>query len=311
MDSCITVWHWPDHPRWYDEGLRQTLTWVREAGFTHINWNPDAGSSYLLAQAEIDFTAGLVRDSGLKVKSLHASNGRNRVSEVRTVRNPTPAFESRKDIGSPHDWQRQGGIELIQNRIDLAAALGSPDAILHIDITDEVFRTPQSEAAFFDPFWCSLDSLQPYCIERGIKIAVETLMGASAENWIRLYDRLFDRYPAEFLGLCLDIGHWFIVAGDDLSILDRHGERLIATHIHDNFGTTDDHLLPFAGTINWPAVTAAIAATPCEMPLDFETPQDRHNLPEPAFYKRAHTIAIKLEKMIATARATQHNANQN
>jgi len=124
MDTCITVWHWPKHPRWYDEGMRETLGWVREAGFTHINWNPDAGSSYMLAQAEIAFTAQMVRDAGLKVKSLHASNGRNPVSEVRTHQNATPAFEDRKDIGSVHEWQRQSGVELLRNRIDLAAALG-------------------------------------------------------------------------------------------------------------------------------------------------------------------------------------------
>lgn len=303
MDTCITVWHWPKHPRWYDQGMRETLDWVRQAGFTHINWNPDAGSSYMMAQAEIAFTAELVRDAGLKVKSLHASNGRNPVSEVRTRQNSIPAFEDRKNIGSPHDWQRQSGVELLQNRIDLAAALGSPDAILHIDITDDVFRSDKTESAFFDPFWQSLDDLQPYCVESGVKIAVETLQGASADSWLRFYDLLFDRYPPEFIGLCLDIGHWHIVAGDDLSILNRHGNRLIATHIHDNFGATDDHLLPFLGTIDWEAVTSAIAATPCEMPLDFETPQDRNNLPELPFYKRAHAIALRLERMIMEKRA--------
>ena len=162
---------------------------------------------------------------------------------------------------------------------------------LHIDITDEVFRSAASEAAFFNPFWRSLDALQPYCLERGVKIAVETLPGANAASWLKLYDLLFARYPAEFIGLCLDIGHWHIVAGDDLSILERHGDRLIATHIHDNFGVTDDHLLPFNGRIDWNAVTAAIAATPCDMPLDFETPPDRHNMPELPFYKRAHAVA--------------------
>lgn len=304
MDTCITVWHWPKHPRWYDQGMRETLCWVKEAGFTHINWNPDAGSSYMLAEAEIAFTAKMVRDSGLKVKSLHASNGRNPISEVRSRQEPVPAFENRKDIGSPHEWQRLSGVELLQNRIDLAAALGSPDAILHIDITDDVFRSPENEAAFFAPFWASLDALLPYCLERKVKIAVETLLGASAKSWLRLYDLLFERYPPEFMGLCLDIGHWHIVAGDDLSILDRHGHRLVATHIHDNFGATDDHLLPFMGTIDWDAFTQAIAKTPCEMPLDFETPQDRNNLPELPFYKRAHDVACQLERMVAEARTT-------
>lgn len=302
MDTCITVWHWPKHPRWYDEGMRETLSWVREAGFTHINWNPDAGSSYMLAHAEIDFAAQMVRDAGLKVKSLHASNGRNPVSEVCTRKNATPAPETRKDIGSSYEWQRQSGVELLQNRIDLAAAMGSPDVVLHIDIADEVFRSQESETNFFTSLWRSLDELQPFCRARGVKIAVETLMMASATSWLRLYELLFSRYPMDFIGLCLDIGHWHIVAGKNLSILEHYGERLIATHIHDNLGATDDHLLPFLGVIDWDMVTTAIAATPCKMPLNFETPHDRSNLPELPFYKRAHAVALRLERIIAQKR---------
>lgn len=192
MDTCITVWPWPKHPRWYDEGMRESLAWVREAGFTHINWTTDGGSSYMFSQAEIEFTASMVRDAGLKVKSLHASNGRNAVLEVASLQDKTPVIENRRDIGSCHEWQRKSGVELLENRIALASALGSPDAILHIDITDDVFRSPASEAAFFDPFWRSLDTLEPFCRSRGVKIAVENLMGASASSWLALYDQLFE-----------------------------------------------------------------------------------------------------------------------
>jgi sugar phosphate isomerase/epimerase len=33
--------------------------------------------------------------------------------------------------------------------------------------------------------------------------------------------------------------------------------HLITTHLHDNNGKTDDHLLPFDGAIDWPAVLMA------------------------------------------------------
>ena len=85
-----------------------------------------------------------------------------------------------------------------------------------------------------------------------------------------------------------------------LSVLERFGDRLITTHIHDNFG--DDHLLPFDGRIDWQAVTDAIAATPYEAPLNFETPKDRYGLSDGAYYARAHQIACRLEIMIAEAR---------
>jgi sugar phosphate isomerase/epimerase len=289
----------PKHPRWYDEGMRESLVWVREAGFTHINFTTDGGSSYIFSAAEIDFTAKMVHGAGLKVKSLHASNGRNRILEVSSLKDATPVMESRRDIGSPHEWQRQSGIELVQNRIDLAAALGSPDIVLHIDITDETFRSAESEAAFFDPFWTSLDALEPYCRSRGVKIAVENLMGASRESWLKLFSMLFDRYDDAFVGLCYDTGHWRVVAGaGDQSLLERFGHRLIATHVHDNHGTEDDHLLPFEGCIDWPSTMRAIGATHYDMPLNLETPADRHKLPEEAFYRRAHAAALRLQQMV-------------
>ena len=34
--------------------------------------------------------------------------------------------------------------------------------------------------------------------------------------------------------------------------------HVTTTHVHDNRGTSDDHLVPFAGTIDWPATLAAM-----------------------------------------------------
>ena len=34
METCITCWYLPNHPRWYDEGIRHTLNEIRAAGFT-------------------------------------------------------------------------------------------------------------------------------------------------------------------------------------------------------------------------------------------------------------------------------------
>ncbi len=35
-------------------------------------------------------------------------------------------------------------------------------------------------------------------------------------------------------------------------------EHLVATHVHDNRGRADDHLLPFEGTIDWPGALTAV-----------------------------------------------------
>ena len=39
-------------------------------------------------------------------------------------------------------------------------------------------------------------------------------------------------------------------------------DRVVTTHIHDNHGDKDEHLLPFEGTIDWDAAFAAFASAP-------------------------------------------------
>ena len=104
MDTCITVWHQPTHERWFDEGIRASLRLIADAGFSHINWNPDAGYSYVYAASEMDHIAAMLEQAGLKTWSIHGSHGKNGVSEVGLA-------ETRKDFLSPHEWQRQAGLD--------------------------------------------------------------------------------------------------------------------------------------------------------------------------------------------------------
>lgn len=299
MDSCINLRHWFKQPRWFDEGLRETIDLVKEAGFTHVHWSPDGGTSNLISPYEMEFTANMLKDSGLKVTSLHGANGR---SVVRQGANSAGHLDTRRDFSSHHEWQRLGGVDLIKNRVEFADAIGSPNIVLHIDISDEAFRNTTTIKNFFEPILRSFDDVMPFCLERGVQIAVETLIDASPDSWISLYDVLFDRFPAEFLGMCFDCGHWNVVAGDDMAILQKHGTRLITTHIHDNFGIKDEHLLPFSGNVNWPVIIEAIARTDYKSPLNLETPYQQHSQSELPFYHRAHKVAVKLEQMMKDAR---------
>jgi sugar phosphate isomerase/epimerase len=51
-------------------------------------------------------------------------------------------------------------------------------------------------------------------------------------------------------GVCLDFGHAFLM-GDVVDQIETVAEHLVATHVHDNGGKKDDHLVPFDGRINW------------------------------------------------------------
>ena len=57
--------------------------------------------------------------------------------------------------------------------------------------------------------------------------------------------------PPPGVGICLDTGHAFL-QGDLPDAIETVGGELVTTHVHDNRGKGDDHLVPFDGTIDWP-----------------------------------------------------------
>ncbi len=51
-------------------------------------------------------------------------------------------------------------------------------------------------------------------------------------------------------GICLDYGHANLL-GDVAEAIETISGHLTTTHVHDNTGKRDDHLVPFAGRIDW------------------------------------------------------------
>src|SRR5688572_27345093 len=89
----------------------------------------------------------------------------------------------------------------------------------------------------------------------GVNVALE-VMGNSlstATDLVELLERNFDEND---LGICMDVGHAHILE-DTADAIETASEYLITTHIHDNRGQSDDHLVPFQGTINWAAAIMA------------------------------------------------------
>jgi sugar phosphate isomerase/epimerase len=74
--------------------------------------------------------------------------------------------------------------------------------------------------------------------------------GATAEELIELVDS----YNDPRVGVCWDIGHANKVYSSQLRPIRLLGERIIALHVDDNHGVTDDHLLPFLGNIDWESI---------------------------------------------------------
>jgi sugar phosphate isomerase/epimerase len=69
--------------------------------------------------------------------------------------------------------------------------------------------------------------------------------------------------------LCFDIGHAHIEEGVGPSF-EAMKDHLVSSHIHDNHGDKDEHLLPFDGTIDWDAALRSFVDAPQLIAMVFE-----------------------------------------
>jgi sugar phosphate isomerase/epimerase len=83
----------------------------------------------------------------------------------------------------------------------------------------------------------------------GIRVALEVIPNplSDAASLVALLERDLE---APRTGICFDFGHAFLM-GDLADAIETVAEHLITTHVHDNAGKKDDHLVPFDGRINW------------------------------------------------------------
>ena len=97
----------------------------------------------------------------------------------------------------------------------------------------------------------SLEDIAVLAAEVGVRVAVEVIpnpLSGAAE----LVPLIEDQLEGADVGICLDYGHAHLM-GDMGETIEAISGHLWTTHVHDNGGTRDDHLVPFAGTIDWDA----------------------------------------------------------
>ena len=208
------------------------LQLIAEAGFTHVHWCHHWAGDFIYADCEIEQIARWLREYGLQVCDLHGTSGEE------------------KDWCSPREHERQAGVELVINRIDMAASLGSDVVIMHLSASP---AAPGQDTEVWDRIRRTFDALRPAAGDRGVRIAIEN---GSFDD----IEKVLGAYGPDFVGLCYDSGHGNLAPGS-LDRLEKLKGRLISVHLHDNGGDKDSHKLPFMGTVDWDRLAKIIAAS--------------------------------------------------
>jgi sugar phosphate isomerase/epimerase len=102
----------------------------------------------------------------------------------------------------------------------------------------------------------------------GVRLAVEVIPNelSRAGSLVHFVE---DDLDGLGVGICLDFGHAHI-DGDVIEAVETVSEHVIATHLHDNLGRSDDHLMPMEGTIDWAGALTAVQKIGYDGPLMFE-----------------------------------------
>jgi sugar phosphate isomerase/epimerase len=97
----------------------------------------------------------------------------------------------------------------------------------------------------------SIENIVAMAARVNVRVALEVILNplSTADALAELLEDHLDDLE---VGVCLDYGHAHIM-GELADTLDALSGHVWTTHLHDNRGTRDEHLTPYAGTIDWPA----------------------------------------------------------
>ncbi|HDZ21455.1 MAG TPA: sugar phosphate isomerase/epimerase [Phycisphaerae bacterium] len=246
---------------------------IAEAGFSHVHWGHQWTGDFLYGAPEIRQIKAWLGELGLKLLDLHASVG------------------PEKNYGSLREYERQAGVELVKNRLEMTAELGADVAILHLPgMHDKLDNAPD----VWEQLWRSFDELAPVIRSTGVRIAIEN-------GPIRHIANICDRYPPEAFGMCYDCGHGnmgHLNTEGGLDELEPLKDRLISVHLHDNDGSGDQHKVPFTGTVDWDRLVGILAESSYTKCVSMESSVGDGFDDEIAFLQAAFDAGTRLAAMI-------------
>lgn len=160
-----------------------------------------------------------------------------------------------------------------------AALLGSGCIVVHPQHFTKYYEAGEPERMF----QLNMDyyaRLKPYCEEYGIQIAIENMWQREQKSQRISHSvcsrpeelcHYLDNLDRRWFVACLDIGHAQLNNDPVHCIRTLGKDRLRALHVHDVDGFNDTHTIPYHGTVDWDAVTAALREIGYEGDLTFET----------------------------------------
>lgn len=224
---------------YHDQKLgREQLAEIAGHGFQSIELFATRSHFDYRDEASIEALAGWLTDAGLTLHSIHApiteSFGRG------DAWNPT--FSN----AASDSARRLAAVRETEAALQIARRIPFEVLVVHLGVPDSRSGTNDNNRG------AATRSVEEICAiagPLGVRVALEVIPNAlsTPAALAAMLDREIDSPVG---GICLDFGHAFL-GGDVADAIETVAEHLISTHVHDNHRRSDDHLVPYAGGIDW------------------------------------------------------------
>jgi sugar phosphate isomerase/epimerase len=249
MQRILSTYRYVNHPLTAD-----ILAKIAQAGISKVEVFCASSHFAYRDMQVVRELADALGEYQLQLHSLHSP----------TERSSAPGRESSApiSISEPERIRRQDAVDEVKRALEVAERIPFQFLVQHMATGRQSFDPRAIDAAF-----SSLEHLVVFAKQRGVTIAVEnTPNELSSPESLQKFIR--ETHLNE-LRLCFDIGHANVGEGVAAGF-DLMRDRVVTTHIHDNHGEKDEHLLPYEGKIDWDAAFEGFAGAPEPLPLVLE-----------------------------------------
>ena len=255
---------------YYDLSVEEALRRIRKAGFKFSELGGGTHFQSIIEEKKFEKFNEFKKEIGIETEQLHAP-----IVSIYEDKNK-PVLERLVDVADFREEIRIREVNCIIKWIDYCKIAGVKCMVVHpgglkgYNNADE-FR--KIEKLNIDSF----KRIAEKCEKEGVKIAIEN-MGKPIGKKNGCYQKaeelleLIEKVDSEFIGICIDTSHANMSKVDIPKFITTAGEKIYATHISDNLGENDDHLLPFSGKIDWEKVKDAFSKIGYNGIFNFEIP---------------------------------------
>lgn len=250
-----------------EEGIRI----LAKAGFDAVDW-----SFFAMETGQGIWCSDAYKEHALRLKEIGSECG------IGFAQAHAPFPSSRGE--EPFDSEIK---KWILRAMEAAALMGVRDIVVHPRQHLEYARNREQLYRENLKFY---RELIPYCEEYGIRVCAENMwqydnrrkyIVDSTCSCPEEFNQLLDELDSPWIVGCLDLGHCALVGREPEDFIRAMGSRrLQALHVHDVDYLQDCHTMPFLESLNWEAITRALAEIGYEGNLTLEADNFLMKLPK-------------------------------